>query len=93
VFGLRRHFFNAGDGGASTDANRALHCGRRRLVGGDDGADVIVTATGLQMLMLEGLLTVDREPVDLGETVAYKGLMPMGSPTSPSRSATRISGC
>jgi cation diffusion facilitator CzcD-associated flavoprotein CzcO len=44
-------------------------------------ADVIVTATGLQMLMLGGLdLSVDGERVELGETVAYKGLMLCGVP-------------
>jgi cation diffusion facilitator CzcD-associated flavoprotein CzcO len=53
-----------------------------RLEGGETlAADVIVTATGLQMLMLGGLeLTVDGEPIELGETVAYKGLMLCGIP-------------
>jgi cation diffusion facilitator CzcD-associated flavoprotein CzcO len=44
-------------------------------------ADVIVTATGLNMLALGGLaLTVDDEPVELPETVAYKGMMLSGVP-------------
>jgi cation diffusion facilitator CzcD-associated flavoprotein CzcO len=53
-----------------------------RLVGGETiAADVIVTATGLDMLMLGGLgLTVDGEPVDIGSTVAYKGMMLCGVP-------------
>jgi monooxygenase len=53
-----------------------------RLVGGETiAADIIVTATGLSMLMLGGLsLTVDGEPVDIGSTVAYKGMMLCGVP-------------
>jgi cation diffusion facilitator CzcD-associated flavoprotein CzcO len=44
-------------------------------------ADVIVTATGLNMLALGGLaLTVDEQPVELPETVAYKGMMLSGVP-------------
>jgi cation diffusion facilitator CzcD-associated flavoprotein CzcO len=39
-------------------------------------ADVIVTATGLHLLALGGTqLTVDGDPVDLHEHLAYKGLM------------------
>jgi monooxygenase len=44
-------------------------------------ADVIVTATGLNLLMLGGIeLTVDGEAVDVAETVAYKGMMLSGVP-------------
>jgi monooxygenase len=44
-------------------------------------ADVIVTATGLQLLALGGIdLTVDDRPVELPETVAYKGMMLSGVP-------------
>jgi monooxygenase len=44
-------------------------------------ADVIVTATGLNLLVLGGMtLVVDGTPVDLGETVAYKGMMLCGVP-------------
>jgi monooxygenase len=44
-------------------------------------ADVIVTATGLNVLALGGMaLTVDGAPVDLGRTVAYKGMMLSGVP-------------
>jgi monooxygenase len=44
-------------------------------------ADVIVTATGLNLLMMGGIeLTVDGEPVELSETVAYKGMMLSGVP-------------
>ena len=44
-------------------------------------ADVIVTATGLNMLMLGGMdLTVDGDAVDVPGTVAYKGMMLSGVP-------------
>jgi len=43
--------------------------------------DVIVTATGLQLLAFGGIaFDVDGEPVDLAKTVAYKGLMLSGIP-------------
>ncbi len=39
-------------------------------------ADVIVTATGLNLLFLGGLeLSVDGEPVDIPSALAYKGMM------------------
>jgi cation diffusion facilitator CzcD-associated flavoprotein CzcO len=44
-------------------------------------ADVIVTATGLNLLAIGGMsLTVDGEPVDLSGRVTYKGLMVSGVP-------------
>jgi cation diffusion facilitator CzcD-associated flavoprotein CzcO len=44
-------------------------------------ADIVVTATGLNMLAFGGLdLAVDDDPVDLPQTVAYKGLMLSGVP-------------
>jgi monooxygenase len=44
-------------------------------------ADVIVTATGLNLLAIGGMtLTVDGEDIDLGQTVAYKGMMLSGVP-------------
>ena len=44
-------------------------------------ADIIVTATGLDLLALGGMsLSVDREPVRLSDTVAYKGMMLSGVP-------------
>ncbi len=51
----------------------------------DDGtaldADVIITATGLNLLALGGIeLEVDDRPVDLAETVGYKGMMLSGIP-------------
>jgi monooxygenase len=52
------------------------------LAGGDQlKADVIVTATGLNMLVLGGLeLALDGAKVDLAGTVAYKGMMLCGVP-------------
>ncbi len=39
-------------------------------------ADIIVTATGLVMKLMAGLkLVVDGEPVEMSETLAYKGMM------------------
>jgi monooxygenase len=44
-------------------------------------ADVIVTATGLNLLLLGGIeLTVDGHGIDTGSTVAYKGMMLCGVP-------------
>jgi monooxygenase len=44
-------------------------------------ADVIVTATGLNLLLFGGVdMTVDGEPVDFSKTIAYKGMMICGVP-------------
>jgi cation diffusion facilitator CzcD-associated flavoprotein CzcO len=44
-------------------------------------ADLIVTATGLNLLVFGGIrFSVDGEPVDLGHTMAYKSLMLDGMP-------------
>jgi cation diffusion facilitator CzcD-associated flavoprotein CzcO len=49
--------------------------------GADLEADIVVTATGLQLLPLGGAqLTVDDRPVRLPETMAYKGMMLSGVP-------------
>jgi cation diffusion facilitator CzcD-associated flavoprotein CzcO len=58
-----------------TEAGVLLQSGRQLE------ADVIVTATGLNAQALGGLrLTVDGEPVNLPDTVAYKGMMLSGVP-------------
>ncbi len=55
--------------------------GLRLRSGAELSADVIVTATGLSLLPLGGAgLTVDGEPVRVGERVAYKGMMLDGVP-------------
>jgi len=53
-----------------------------KLVSGEElEADVIVTATGLNLLMIGGMaLTVDGEPVEMSDTVGYKGMMFSGVP-------------
>ena len=52
-------------------------------------ADIIITATGLNLQLFGGAtLTVDGEPVDLTETMAYKGMMLSGLPNLPTPSAT-----
>jgi monooxygenase len=46
-------------------------------------ADVVVTATGLNLLVLGGLeVVVDGEPVDVSKAMTYKGLMLTGVPNS-----------
>jgi cation diffusion facilitator CzcD-associated flavoprotein CzcO len=53
-----------------------------RLRSGEElHADVIVTATGLTMRLMSGVqLAVDGRPVDLGETLSYRGMMYSGVP-------------
>jgi monooxygenase len=44
-------------------------------------ADILVTATGLNLLPVGGMaLTVDGAPVELGDSLAYKGMMLSGVP-------------
>jgi monooxygenase len=58
-----------------TERGIALACGD------EIDADVIVTATGLNMMMLGDVeLAVDGREVELGDTVAYKGMMLSGVP-------------
>ena len=55
--------------------------GLRMQSGEELPADIIVTATGLNVLAVGGMtLTVDGKPVNLGDTVAYKGMMLSGVP-------------
>jgi cation diffusion facilitator CzcD-associated flavoprotein CzcO len=53
-----------------------------RLASGDElEADVIVTATGLNLLLLGGMtFAVDGQEVDLSKSVGYKGIMFSGIP-------------
>lgn len=49
--------------------------------GGELEADIIVTATGLDLLVLGGVeFDVDGEPVDFSKAITYKGLMMSGVP-------------
>jgi monooxygenase len=55
--------------------------GLKLASGAELEADVIVTATGLNLLILGGIeFEVDGEPVDFAEKVAYKGMMLCGVP-------------
>lgn len=50
--------------------------GIRLTSGKSIDADIVVTATGLQMQLLSGIpFTVDKTPVDLSKTLNYKGMM------------------
>ena len=53
-----------------------------RLASGDElDADIIVTATGLELVPLGGVrLTVDERPVELPATLGYKGMVLSGVP-------------
>ena len=55
---------------------RFTPAGIRLTSGGELPADVIVTATGLDLSLMGGAaLSVDGEPVDLGQSLQYKGMM------------------
>ena len=55
--------------------------GLRLRSGRELDADVIVTATGLDLLFVGGIeLSVDGEPVDVASRMAYKGMMLEGVP-------------
>ena len=43
--------------------------------------DIIITATGLNLEMLSNInLTVDNKPIDISQTITYKGMMYSGIP-------------
>ena len=55
--------------------------GLRLASGAKLDADIIVTATGLELLFIGGMeLTVDGEPVDIAGKLTYKGMMLEGVP-------------
>jgi cation diffusion facilitator CzcD-associated flavoprotein CzcO len=55
--------------------------GLRLHSGGELEADLIVTATGLNLLALGGMpITVDGQAVDISKTLSYKGMMLAGVP-------------
>jgi monooxygenase len=72
------------DGSASVVTDTISSFGERgiELASGEElEADVIVTATGLNLLFLGGMtLPVDGEPVDVPSTMTYKGMMLSGVP-------------
>lgn len=78
-------FFKAiRDGGASivTDRIRRFTATGIELESGEQlDADVIVTATGLNLRLFGGIeMTVDGRPVDLPSSVVYRGMMLSGVP-------------
>jgi len=78
-------FFQAlREGGASivtATLERFTPDGVRLADGTELAADIVVTATGLRLMMLGGLeLDLDGEPVEVGSTIAYKGMMLCGIP-------------
>ncbi|NBE79479.1 flavin-containing monooxygenase [Micromonospora rubida] len=77
-------FTALGQGRASVVTDRIetfTATGLRLASGAELTADVVVTATGLNLLVLGGMtIVVDGERVDLARTVAYKGMMLSGVP-------------
>jgi monooxygenase len=73
---------SSGDASIVTDGIESFtESGLKLTSGAELEADIIVTATGLNLLMLGGLdLRVDDEEVDFSEKVAYKGMMLCGVP-------------
>jgi cation diffusion facilitator CzcD-associated flavoprotein CzcO len=68
---------SAGKASVATDAIQRFTPGGVLLASGQElPADIIVTATGLNLLALGGIeLVVDGAPVSLPERMAYKGMM------------------
>ncbi len=73
---------SAGRASVVTDRIETLtEHGIRLESGAELEADLIVTATGLDLVPFGGIeLTVDRKPVELPETMAYKAMMLAGVP-------------
>jgi len=73
---------SAGEASVVTDRIKTFTERGIELESGEDlEADVIVTATGLNLLFLGGMeLTVDGEPVDVPGKMTYKGMMLSGVP-------------
>ncbi|MFN6554923.1 flavin-containing monooxygenase [Mycolicibacterium septicum] len=73
-----------GDGSASVVTDRISTFTEKGILlesGRELEADIIVTATGLNIQLLGGMtLSVDGQSVDLPQTVAYKGMMLSGVP-------------
>ncbi|HYJ75324.1 MAG TPA: NAD(P)/FAD-dependent oxidoreductase [Kineosporiaceae bacterium] len=73
-----------GEGKASVVTDRIVRFTPKGILlasGEELAADVVVTATGLEMLAFGGAtFDVDGEPVDVSRTVAYKGMMFSGVP-------------
>jgi cation diffusion facilitator CzcD-associated flavoprotein CzcO len=73
---------NAGKASVVTDTiDSFTETGIHLASGKELEADIIVTATGLTMRLMAGVeLVVDGMPIDLGQTLSYKGAMYSGVP-------------
>lgn len=71
-----------GDASVVTDEiERFTSTGIRLRSGAELPADIVVTATGLELLFLGGMeIRVDGEPVDLSTRLVYRGMMLEGVP-------------
>ncbi|TFY96183.1 flavin-containing monooxygenase [Ramlibacter humi] len=71
-----------GQASIATGEIRDFTAGGIRLVSGEElPADIVVTATGLQLNLLGDVaLSIDGRPVDLSRTMVYKGMMNSGVP-------------
>jgi monooxygenase len=67
----------SGDASIATDEIETFTEKGLKLASGDElEADIVITATGLNLLALGGIeIAVDGEDVDLSKTVGYKGMM------------------
>jgi monooxygenase len=72
----------AGSASVVTDGVKTFTETGVKLSSGEElEADVIVTATGLNLLLFGGIdVSLDGDPVDFSKTVAYKGMMICGIP-------------
>ena len=73
---------SSGDASIVTDGIETFtETGLKLTSGAELEADVIVTATGLNLLLLGGMdLAVDGEEIEVADKVAYKGMMLCGVP-------------
>ncbi|MEY9849084.1 flavin-containing monooxygenase [Streptacidiphilus sp. MAP5-3] len=76
------HAIRRGDASVVTDKiGTFTEAGVRLESGRELPADIVVTATGLNVQAMGGIrLTVDESPVSIADTLAYKGMMLSGVP-------------
>jgi cation diffusion facilitator CzcD-associated flavoprotein CzcO len=72
----------SGDASIVTDGIETFTETGLKLMSGEElEADLVITATGLNLLAMGGLeIAVDGEEIDISETVGYKGMMFSGVP-------------
>ena len=78
-------FFTAiNEGRASVVTDTIRRFSRRGIVvssGEEIPADIVVTATGLNLRLFDGMpITVDGRPIDVADSVAYRGMLLSGIP-------------